>query len=79
MIKCKCRKGCKSRCKCQLATLPCTELCLCAGKCSEPNHDTDDDYQSDIDDIIKTSQDLQSTSHEYMDVDISETGAAHLE
>ena len=32
-VKCKCKKGCKSRCKCRQTKLPCTELCLCSGNC----------------------------------------------
>ena len=32
-LKCKCKKGCKSACKCKKARLSCTELCLCNGKC----------------------------------------------
>ena len=35
LIKCKCNpeKGCRGRCKCLNAHLPCTELCLSKGEC----------------------------------------------
>ena len=35
LIKCGCTKGCKSRCKCRIDSLPCTELCACHGDCTE--------------------------------------------
>ena len=34
LIKCGCKKSCRSRCKCRTQELPCTELCGCAGQCS---------------------------------------------
>ena len=35
LVRCRCNpeKGCKGRCKCLSAELPCTELCLCKGDC----------------------------------------------
>ena len=33
LIKCGCKKSCRSRCKCRTQELPCTELCGCAGQC----------------------------------------------
>ena len=35
LIKCMCKsdKGCRGRCKCNQADLPCTELCKCKGQC----------------------------------------------
>ena len=33
LIKCGCKKACRSLCKCSKANLPCTELCYCAGMC----------------------------------------------
>ena len=33
LIKCGCRKACRPPCKCSKASLPCTELCNCAGSC----------------------------------------------
>ena len=35
LVRCRCNpeKGCKGRCKCLSAELPCTELCLCNGDC----------------------------------------------
>lgn len=33
LISCKCKKGCKDRCKCRKAFLPCTALCFCDGTC----------------------------------------------
>ncbi len=34
LIKCRCKTGCSGRCKCAKASLPCTQLCLCLGMCS---------------------------------------------
>lgn len=33
LIKCGCRKACRPPCKCLSVSLPCTELCNCAGTC----------------------------------------------
>ena len=33
LLKCGCQKGCKKQCTCVRATLLCTELCKCKGKC----------------------------------------------
>lgn len=33
LIRCRCKKGCTGRCKCNKAALKCTALCLCAGDC----------------------------------------------
>lgn len=33
LIKCGCRKGCKTTCMCKKASLPCTELCYCGSTC----------------------------------------------
>ena len=31
LIHCKCKKGCRGRCKCQKAAVQCTALCNCGG------------------------------------------------
>ena len=33
LVKCGCKKGCRGRCSCATAGLPCTALCFCDGKC----------------------------------------------
>ena len=33
LIRCKCKKRCTGNCKCFMANLPCTQLCLCSGQC----------------------------------------------
>ena len=33
LLHCGCKKTCSGRCKCKKATLKCTGLCLCSGKC----------------------------------------------
>ena len=33
LIRCGCKKGCKTRCKCVIASLQCTALCQCGGDC----------------------------------------------
>ncbi len=33
LVKCSCKKGCTSRCKCVKAALECTYLCSCGGEC----------------------------------------------
>ena len=35
LVCCRCKKGCRGRCKCRLATLQCTALCHCGGACSK--------------------------------------------
>lgn len=39
LIKCGCKKACRRPCKCTIASLPCTELCACAGSCYTQNDD----------------------------------------
>ena len=34
LIKCGCKQGCRGRCSCRKANLPCTALCFCSGDCS---------------------------------------------
>ena len=34
LIHCGCKQGCKTRCKCAAANLPCTALCHCGGDCN---------------------------------------------
>lgn len=34
LLCCGCTKGCHGRCKCRRASLKCTDLCKCAGDCS---------------------------------------------
>ena len=33
LIRCGCKKGCKTRCKCKSSGYECTGLCYCAGEC----------------------------------------------
>ena len=33
LVSCGCKKGCKKRCRCKKANLPCTGLCSCDGEC----------------------------------------------
>ena len=33
LLKCGCKKGCRKQCKCVMAVLQCTALCLCGGLC----------------------------------------------
>lgn len=35
LIHCGCKKGCRQRCKCRSSNLPCTELCICRGACTQ--------------------------------------------
>jgi len=35
LISCSCKVGCSKSCKCVRSNLPCTQLCICEGQCSE--------------------------------------------
>jgi hypothetical protein len=35
LVKCNCKKRCSGRCQCKKANLKCTQLCYCAGQCTQ--------------------------------------------
>ncbi|GFR72443.1 hypothetical protein ElyMa_000379100 [Elysia marginata] len=72
LIKCNCRKGCKAKCKCRSAALPCRELCFCSGKCSEPSNILDMHQLEALEDVpTKANYDTLSPSIGDMEVDVS--------